>query len=184
LNVDPILVDIAQLRSLAGPGITLAPGRAIMARVIETADGGRGELSIAGGRLAVSLPAGVKAGDELRLVVKDVTPDRLTLQIQAAEGSPQERVQEREGGGGGGPREQDGRSVAFSYATANLGSIALRFAIDAGGGIGVSLVMAGEEEAVLARSGAEELRSAITAATGAPVSVTVGTARPPLDVYA
>jgi hypothetical protein len=183
LNVDRILVDIAQLRALTQPGITLAPGRAMMARVIEAGADGKGMLALAGGRLAATLPPGVKAGDELRLVVRDVSPERLTLQIQAAEASGQDRVEERDGGQGAGAREQAGGSVAFRYATANLGAIDMRFVVAAGGAVGVSLVMASDEAASVARTGVEELRAAITAAAGVPVSITIGTSRPPVDVY-
>jgi hypothetical protein len=102
--MDPILVDIAQLRTLALPRITLTPGRVIMARVAEAGDGGRGELAIAGGRISATLPPGVRAGDELRLVVKDVSAERLVLQIETPAAAPRENVEEREAAGEAGGR--------------------------------------------------------------------------------
>ncbi len=46
-----------------------------------TADG-RGTLNLAGIPLEAELPDNVKAGDELRLVVRELTPDKVVLAIQ------------------------------------------------------------------------------------------------------
>ena len=52
-----------------------------MARVV-TADGsGRGALSIAGALFEAELPKQVRAGEDLRLVVRDVSSDRVVLQL-------------------------------------------------------------------------------------------------------
>jgi hypothetical protein len=187
LNVDPILVDLAQLRLLQSPGITLAPGRAIMARVIEAAEGGRGELSIAGGRLFVSLPPGVHPGDELRLVVKDVSADRVVLQIQAPPvpvAPAGERVEEREADASGDRREEAGsHTLALRYSAESLGPIDLRFVLHPDGAISVNVAMSSEAAEASARAEAEALRSAIAVAAGAEVAVTIGRRRPPVDVY-
>ena len=51
-----------------------------MARVVTTAGpGGKGALSIAGVVIDAELPKQVKAGQDLRLVVKEVTAERVVL---------------------------------------------------------------------------------------------------------
>lgn len=183
--MDPIVVDLVELRALQLPGITLAPGRVIVARVIEADAAGHGQLSVAGGRLAATLPAGVRAGEELRLVVREVSAERIVLQIQAEGLQPpaREQVQEREAPPDAGAQAQASQRLALRYLTRNLGPIDLRFALYPGGAIGVEVSMATEEASVRARSGADQLRSAIAASTGATVGVSVTRPRPPLDVY-
>jgi hypothetical protein len=80
--VQPLAIDPRALRVLVGPDIKIVPGRAVMARVVASQQpGGRGSLSIAGYLLDAELPASVRAGDDLRLVVKDVTAERVLLAI-------------------------------------------------------------------------------------------------------
>ena len=79
--VAPLAVDLLLLRTALTPDIRIAPGRALMARVV-TADGdGRGALSIAGAVFEAELPKQVRAGEDLRLVVRDVSSDRVVLQL-------------------------------------------------------------------------------------------------------
>jgi hypothetical protein len=80
--VSPLAVDLRALRVLVGPDIKIVPGRALMARVVAPQQpGGRGSLSIAGYLLEAELPETVRAGDDLRLVVKDVSAERVLLTI-------------------------------------------------------------------------------------------------------
>ncbi|MGZ4165656.1 MAG: hypothetical protein ACXVRW_07770 [Solirubrobacteraceae bacterium] len=78
----PLAVDLRALRVLVGPDIKIVPGRAVMARVVAPQQpGGRGSLSIAGYLLEAELPESVRAGDDLRLVVKDVSAERVLLAV-------------------------------------------------------------------------------------------------------
>ena len=78
----PLAVDLRALRVLVGPDIKIVPGRAVMARVVAPQQpGGRGSLSIAGYLLEAELPESVRAGDDLRLVVSDVSAERVLLAI-------------------------------------------------------------------------------------------------------
>jgi hypothetical protein len=80
--VSPLAVDLRALRVLVGPDIKIVPGRAVMARVVAPQQpGGRGSLSIAGYLLEAELPESVRAGDDLRLVVRDVSAERVLLAI-------------------------------------------------------------------------------------------------------
>jgi hypothetical protein len=65
-----------------GLDIKIVPGRAVMARVVAPQQPGwRGSLSIAGYLLEAELPDSVHAGDDLRLVVSDVSAERVLLAV-------------------------------------------------------------------------------------------------------
>ena len=67
--MDPINVDVRLIKAVLGTELRIAPGRALMARVV-TADGlGRGSLNIAGAVIDATLPKDIQAGQELRLTV-------------------------------------------------------------------------------------------------------------------
>jgi len=79
--MQPMAIDPRVLRALLTPEIKIVPGRAMMARVVVADGNGRGSLSIAGYLLEAELPKDVRTGDDLRLVVRDVSPDRVLLGI-------------------------------------------------------------------------------------------------------
>jgi hypothetical protein len=80
--VAPLAVDLRALRVLVGPDIKIVPGRAVMARVVAPQQpGARGSLTIAGYLVEAELPESVRAGDDLRLVVRDVSAERVLLAI-------------------------------------------------------------------------------------------------------
>jgi hypothetical protein len=101
--VRPLAVDLRALRVLVGPDIKIVPGRAVMARVVAPQQpGARGSLSIAGYLLEAELPASVHAGDDLRLVVKDVSAERVLLAIT----DPREGAQAAQAQGAQQPQTQ------------------------------------------------------------------------------
>lgn len=71
--------------SISGPqvaAVRLRLGAEVIARVIEAAgDDGRGLLSLAGAVVRARLPAGLVAGDRLRLVVSGRDGDKLVLRL-------------------------------------------------------------------------------------------------------
>src|SRR4051794_8172944 len=77
--MEALAVDLQLLRSLMLPELKLLPGRALMARVVDIDAAGRGTLSLAGALLEAELPKHLQAGQEVRLLVRDVTPDRVVL---------------------------------------------------------------------------------------------------------
>src|ERR1700728_2182410 len=86
--MQPMSVDFRVLRTLLTPEINIVPGRAMMARVVVADGSGRGSLSIAGYLLDAELPANVKTGDDLRLVVRDVNAERVLLAISDGQPAP------------------------------------------------------------------------------------------------
>jgi hypothetical protein len=77
----PLAISPQALRVLVGPDIKIVPGRAVMARVVQASPGQKGALSIAGYLLDAELPENVQAGQNLRLVVRDVNAERVLLTI-------------------------------------------------------------------------------------------------------
>ena len=196
--MDPINVDIRLIKAVLGAELRIAPGRALMARVV-TADGlGRGSLNIAGAVIDASLPKDVQAGQELRLTVRHVSPDRVELSmsgqdpgaVAAAEavalpGGGTVHVGERDAGGGGRPggADADRHTLSLRYDAPALGAVDLRFELDPES-LRVSAALAAGPPFESALDSAGKLRDALAEAIGRPVTVDVSTRREPLDVYA
>ena len=205
--MDPINVDIRLIKAVLGAELRIAPGRALMARVV-TADGlGRGSLNIAGAVIDAKLPADIQAGQELRLTVRNVSAERVELSLSDQNVPPPSsvavplpgggfvRVAERDadggagagaggdGGGGGGGSGEDRHSLSLRYDAPALGAVDLRFDLDSQSLRLSATLRAGEPfESALGRAG--ELRDALAEAVGLPVTVDVSPRREPLDVYA
>ena len=95
----PLAISPQALRVLVGPDIKIVPGRAVMARVVQAPPGQKGSLSIAGYLLDAELPEDVQAGQDLRLVVRDVNAERVLLAItDPHEAEQAQRAQQSEQG--------------------------------------------------------------------------------------
>ncbi len=196
--MDPINVDIRLIKAVLGGELQIAPGRALMARVV-TADGlGRGSLNIAGAVIDASLPKDVLAGQELRLTVRHVSADRVELSmsdqspppgVDAAPlpGGGALRVTERDtsdGDGGSGSGEGAERhTLSLRYDAPALGAVDLRFELDPSS-LRVTATVGAGQPYDLALDGAGRLGDALTEAISRPVTVDVSPRREPLDVYA
>ena len=173
------------------PELTLRPGASIVGRVLSRgAD--HGVLVIAGVPLTAQLPAEIgKAGETLRLKVSEVTPERVTLQLDevltplgqpppAAE-RPRVTVQEP-------PRTvrvdgEERSTVTLSFQSEALGRLDLRLEV------GGTRVRAGVEAPPgrsyeLADAAAARLQASLHAGTGLEADVRVTRRRDPLDLYA
>ncbi|MGZ4195993.1 MAG: hypothetical protein ACXVUE_15270 [Solirubrobacteraceae bacterium] len=192
--MDPIAVDIRLIRAVLGAEMKVVPGRAMMARVVAADGFGRGKLAIAGAVIDAELPKHVRAGDELRLTVRDVSPHQVVLGMSdqpplatpAAElpGGGAIRVTEEEdteGSRSGGSRHS--RTLSLRYDAPKLGAFDLRFDLDPSS-LRVNVSVAPGTPLSLAQARAEQLRDALTAGVGRPATVTVTPRHEPLDVYA
>jgi hypothetical protein len=194
--MDPIAVDIRLIRAVLGGELKVVPGRAMVARVI-AADGlGRGKLAIAGAVIDAELPKHVRAGQDLRLTVRDVSAHQVVLgmsdqpagmPVPAAElpgggvlRVTEEEAEESASGSGGSPGS---RVLSLRYDAPTLGAFDLRFDLDPGS-LRVSVSVAAGTPLSLAQARADELRDALTAGVGRPATVTVSPRHEPLDVYA
>jgi hypothetical protein len=197
--MDPVAVDIRLIKAVLGTELNIAPGRVLMARVVGTDGSGRGSLNIAGMTLEAELPEEVQAGQELRLTVRHVSPDRVELSMSnpadaAAEaaqtavlpGGGALQVTERDAGSktGSGSAGGDGRhSLSLTYDAPALGPIDLRFDLDPES-LRLTATLAGGDSVQRARDTAGELQAALADALGRAVAVEVNSRREPLDVYA
>lgn len=201
--MDPIAVDIRLIRAVLGTELRVAAGRGFMARVVNVNPAGRGTLSIAGVPVEAKLPPGVQAGQDLRLVVRHVSPEQVVLGIAhqdgAAAAQPQALV-ELPGGGHVRVTERDADSetdpgrataagtarhvLALAYDAPSLGTVDLRFELDPQS-LRVIATLAAGTPATSAIDAAGELRDALSQALGGrPVTVEITPRREPLDVYA
>lgn len=195
--MDPIALDVRLIKAVLGTELKIAPGRVLMARVVTAGPGGRGSLNIAGLTLEAKLPRDVQPGQELRLTVRHVTPDRVELSMAdpsavaaapaSLPGGGSVAVSERDAGagaGGTGGRSADRHILALTYNAPALGPVEMRFELDPQSLRLTATLGAGEPvDRALERAG--ELRDALSAAIGdRTVSVDVRARREPLDVYA
>src|ERR1700704_5921781 len=105
--MDPIAVDIRLIRAVLAPELKIVPGRAFMARVVAVDPRGRGTISIAGIAIDAELPRHVRAGDELRLVVRHASAERVVLGLSAQAMVPAPMAVPLPGGGAVRVSEED-----------------------------------------------------------------------------
>jgi hypothetical protein len=190
--MDPIAVDVRLIKAVLGTELKIAPGRVLMARVA-TADGnGRGSLNIAGTTLEAELPKDVQAGQELRLTVRHVTPDRVELSMSDPLAPPPPaavplpgggslQVSERDASSGAG--DTDRHTLVLQYNAPALGSIDMRFELDPDS-LRLTATLSAGEPHDQAQDAAGRLTAALSQALARPVSVDIRARREPLDVYA
>ena len=193
--MDPIAVDVRLIHALLGTELRLTPGRALMARVVATDASGRGALNIAGTVIDAKLPRHVQAGEELRLIVRQVSQEKVVLglseQAAAAPAPPavslpgggRLRVSEQEPERAGGQAASDAHVLALRYDAPALGPVDLRFELDPGS-LRLSVTLAAGDPVALAQAGADELQQALRDSVGRTVGVTVSARHEPIDVYA
>ena len=134
--MEPIAVAAALLREQL-PDVTLRPGSTVVARVASVNEQ-HAVLVLAGVPLTAEVPPGVENGTTLRLKVREVTPERVTLQIDPqvvppqappAQVPPRVVVDEPPHRG----RGEDGEPadiVALSFTSPTLGRIDLRLELN------------------------------------------------------
>jgi hypothetical protein len=199
--MQPLVVDLVLLRAVQTGELRITPGRAIMARVVQTeiAQHGRGLISIAGELIEAELPRHVKPGDELRLTVRHVTADKVELSMgdrgAAALQTPPPAAIPLPGGAtltvnddGSPPRTartdtDHPHTLLLTYETPTLGAVDLRFVLDAGSLKLAVTVPAGQTHG-LAQNRAAELRQRLSDQLHRPVELVISPRREPLDVYA
>jgi hypothetical protein len=197
--MQPLAVDAALLRTVLASDIKLTIGRELMVRVASIGAEGRGVLSLAGMLLEAELPDNVRAGAELRLQVRELTPERVVLAIQQDEQQPPPlaapveaprvplpgggfvKVTERDAGGLLAADDQT-HTVTVRYDAPNLGRIDLHFTLNTGALAVTAAVAPGAYETADEHS--RRLQTALAAATARPATVTVVTRREPVEVFA
>jgi hypothetical protein len=178
--VEPVVgIETLLLRTQL-PEVTLRPGTSVVARVLSRGES-HGVLVIAGIPLSALLPADVgKTGDTLRLTVSDVTPERVTLQLDqlvnpAAQPPPQPAERPKV------TVQEEPRTLSFTSPA--LGRLDLRLEL-AGTRIGAAVEAPAGRSFALADAAAGRLQDGLHARTGLDASVEVKPRREPLDLYA
>ena len=197
--MQPLAVDAALLRTVLATDVKLAVGRELMARVASVTAEGRGVVSLAGVMLEAELPQNVHAGEELRLAVRELTPDKVVLQIREDTAPPQiaplepariplpgggfVKVTERDAGGraGSDPGDQT-HTVSVRYDAPTLGRLDLHFTLSSGALALTIAVAPGAYET--ADDHAPTLQSTLVDAITRPATVTIVPRREPVDVFA
>jgi hypothetical protein len=190
--VDPIVAVKTLLLQEAMPDLVLRPGTSVVARVASRGDQ-LGVLVLAGVPLTAQLPDDVQAGATLRLKVTEVTPERVTMQLDGppvpppgAEPPPQAqtaRVEVEEPPRNGRSGGEDVTSVTLAFQSAALGRLDLRIDLAASTVQVIVDAPAGPPHD-LAAAAAERLRDTLAARTEREATVHVRPRREPVDLYA
>ncbi len=191
--VDPVVAVKTLLLQTQLPDITLRPGTSVVARVLSRGPD-HGVLVIAGIPLTAQLPTEIgRTGETLRLSVADVTPERVTLQLEqvvppAAQPPPtpaqsaRVRVEDEPRTVRAGGEERS--SVALSFHSEALGRLDLRLELVAGKRVSASVEAAAGRSFELADGASGRLHDGLHARTGLEAEVRVTPRREPLDIYA
>lgn len=192
--MEPVVAVQTQLLRAQLPELVLRPGTSVVARVLSRGDA-HGVLVIAGIPLTAQLPAEIGAkGETLRLSVSEVTPERVTLQLEQAvpATTPQPVEDPRRGTARvqveDPPRtvragEEERSSVALSFTSEALGRLDLRLEVG-GGQVRAAVETPAGRAFELADAAADRLHDGLHARTGLEADVRITPRREPLDVYA
>lgn len=208
--MDPFAVDLQLLRSLLLPGVSLTLGRELMARVVSNDGAGHGSLSVAGMLLPAELPEELQAGQELKLQVRELTPDKVVFGMQAQDepqpqaesqlpqvpvGTPmpptpmppvdnsQVLVRERHSSHAGGKDPaQTTHTVALRYEAPSAGAVDMYFVLTPEA-LHLQLTVAGGVAFDLAQALGGPLDGALKEAAERTVTVSIKPRYDPVDVY-
>jgi hypothetical protein len=187
--MEPIVsVAVATLRAQL-PDFTLRTGSTVMARVAAKHEQ-HAVIVLAGVPLTAKVPDEVQAGATLKLKVKDVTPERVTLQIepqviesQTAPPAPQPKVTvEEEPHRARGEAGEPVDVVTLAFHSPTLGRIDLRLELS-GERLSTEVTTSAGPPLEAARSDSERLRANLKG-VGLDATVTVRPRRESFDGYA
>ena len=190
--VEPVVAVKTLLLQTQLPDITLRPGTSVVARVLSRGDA-HGVLVIAGIPLTAQLPPEIgRTGETLRLSVADVTPERVTLQLEQvvppavqpqvpSQARARVRVEEQPQTVRAGGEERS--TVALSFHSEALGRLDLRLEV-AGARVRAAVEAPAGRSFELADAASGRLHDGLHARTGLDAEVRVTPRRDPLDVYA
>jgi hypothetical protein len=193
--MDPIAVDVRMVRALLGSELRLTPGRVLMARVVATGASGRGALNIAGSVIDAELPGSVRAGQELRLIVRHVTPEKVVLSLSdqtpttatpaaiPLPGGGGLRVTDQDAEDSANEAASDAHVLSLRYDAPTLGAVDLRFELRPSS-LRLAVSLQAGDSVQRAQAGADELQRTLREILGRSVSVAVTARREPIDIYA
>jgi hypothetical protein len=190
--VDPVVAVRTLLLRQAMPDLPLRPGASVVARVASRGPE-QGILVLAGVPLTAQLPPEAAKGTTLHLRVREVSAERVVLQLDgppvapggappppprdaparvAVQDPPRRRVEHGE----------EVASVALAFSSAALGRLDLRIDLSSGAVAVTVDVPAAVQD--LVQDGAPRLRDGLTTRVERPATVQVRPRRDPVDLYA
>jgi hypothetical protein len=186
--MQPIAVQLIQLQAMM-PEVTLRPGQTLVARVAERHDQ-KGILMLAGKPIVAELPENVRAGDVLKLAVKDISADKVVMQMRETQDTQQPQqnnlvplsvpfpdgrpahINFDDAKSGGEDREHAFHAVALTYESPALGPINLRIGMDPNA-VMVEVRIAAGAPLEIAKAASELLSESLSERTGRPAAVSV-----------
>jgi hypothetical protein len=185
--MQPIAVQLITLQQVM-PDVTLRLGQSLLARVAER-HGDRGILMVAGQPLVATLPENVRAGDVLKLAVRDITAEQVVMQMhegkEAAQaqarqdavplafpGQPPSQIIVDDQPSSSTSDEGDVSTVALTYESPALGAFNFRLGMDGSRIVCEVRTQAGAPTEI-ASAAAEALQQRLAAVTDRAASVTV-----------
>ncbi len=186
--MQPIAVQLITLQQVM-PEVTLRLGQSLLARVADR-HGDRGILMIAGQPLVAQLPEHVRAGDVLKLAVKDITAEQVVMQLHEGKemaqsqqadpsplvpfpGQPPSRILvDDQWNGEESAGEGDVAAVALTYESPALGPINLRIGMNASD-VAVEVRIAAGASLELAKAASSVLQQALVERTERSALVSV-----------
>jgi hypothetical protein len=186
--MQPVAVQLLQLQAMM-PEVTLRPGQTLVARVAERHDH-KGILMLAGKPIVAELPENVRAGDVLKLAVKDISADKVIMQMREAQETQQPQqnnlvplsvpfpdghpahINFDDAKSGGEDREHAFHAVALTYESPALGPINLRIGMDPNA-VMVEVRIAAGAPLEIAKAASELLSESLSKRTGRPAAVSV-----------
>lgn len=183
-GVEPVAVIRALVLQTVMPELPLHEGSSFVARVASRGQEGAASLVVAGELLSATVPDEVETGQTLRLTVAEITPERVTLKMEAAQQQqppaqaappppapmlqPRVRVEDRPGA----RRSASGEdAVTIVLETPGLGTLRVRVATTPGSVSATVQVPPGALARAQAR--ADVLRSGLATQVGRPATVSV-----------
>ncbi len=198
--MQPIAVQLITLQQVM-PDVTLRLGQSLLARVAER-HGDRGILMIAGQPLVAQLPEHVRAGDVLKLAVRDITAEQVVMQMHEGKEAPQAQQQgqtaiplafpgqppsqiivDDQASSAEGTGDGDVSAVALTYSSPALGDVNFRIGMD-GARVVCEVRVAAGAPLEFASAAADALRDRLASSTDRAASVTVAPRVGSFDVSA
>jgi hypothetical protein len=193
--MESLAVDLQLLRSMIVGDLRLSVGRMLAARVASVDGGGRGTISLAGALLDAELPPGLVPGQEIRLQVRELTPEKVVLALQERPpvldqpvttpmpGGGMLEVRERSESASGGGEGPPTHTLTLVYEAPSLGAVEMRFVLDPTS-LKLELQLSAGEPYKRARDASDELRAALAGAVQRTITVSVLPRREPVEIYA
>lgn len=193
--MEVLSVNLQMLRSMMVGDLRLSIGRMLTARVASVEGNGRGTIALAGALLDAQLPKGMTAGQEIRLQVRELTPEKVVLALQERPpmlGQPVpmplpgggtfeiREHQETAGGGDGGPATY---ALTLVYEAPSLGQVVMSFVLDPAS-LKLEVALSPGKPYQQASDYADELQQALSTALQRTITLSILQRREPVEIYA